>query len=194
VFPGEPQSLLVNGKQLNATANGCQYTCPYDVIDVEPSKTYLFRFVGAQGLTYLQYKLAGHNFTIVQVDGGSYTKPLEVDHIEFGTGQRYAALLTTKSVEELNGQTIFWANISSFFRHVVDEGYALLRYTLDNDTTLPPEAFQGVNSSNPNIPQVGFSTFGWIDSQLEPLTADPYPTTVDQRIPTLYTGLSQELF
>jgi FtsP/CotA-like multicopper oxidase with cupredoxin domain len=151
---------------------------------VEPSKTYLFRFVGAQGLTFLRYALEGHNFTIVQVDGGSYTKPLEVDHIELGTGQRYAALLTTKSVEELNGQTIFWANISSFFRPIVDEGYALLRYNLSNDTYLPPEAFQAADSSNPNIPQVAVSTFGWIDSQLEPLTADPYPTTVDQRTPS----------
>lgn len=175
----------MNGKQLNATANGGEYTCPYDVIDVEPSKTYLFRFVGAQGLTYLRYTLAGHSFTTVQVDGGSYTKPLEVDHIEFGTGQRYAALLTTKSVEELNGQTVFWANISSFFRPIVDEGYALLRYNLNNDTSLPSEAFAIADATKYNIPQVAFSTFGWIDSQLQPLTSDPYPTTVDQRISSL---------
>lgn len=128
--------------------------------------------------------MAGHNFTIVQVDGGSYTKPLEVDHIEFGTGQRYAALLTTKSIEELNGQKVFWANISSFFRTIVDEGYALLRYNLNNDTSLPAEAFQAADPTNPNIPRIAFSNFGWIDSQLEPLTGDPYPATVDQRIPS----------
>jgi L-ascorbate oxidase len=150
---------------------------------VLPNKTYLFRFVGAQGLTYLRYTLAGHNFTIVQLDGGSYVKPLEVDHIELGTGQRYAVLLKTKTQEELNdlNQTVFWANISSFFRPIVDKGYALLRYNLENTTSLPAEAFQFANFSNPNIPKPANSTFGWIDAQLEPLTEDPYPDNVTQR-------------
>jgi L-ascorbate oxidase len=155
------------------------------VIDVKPSTTYLFRFVGAQGLTYLRYTLAEHNFTIVQVDGGSYTKPLEVDHLELGTGQRYAALLTTKSIEELDAldRTVFWANVSSFFRSSVDMGYALLQYQLDNDTSscLPPEAFQEAKSSNQAIPKIANSTFGWIDSQLQPLQPDAYPDVVDQR-------------
>jgi hypothetical protein len=155
------------------------------VINVKPSTTYLFRFIGAQGLTYLRYALADHNFTIVQVDGASYTKPLEVDHLELGAGQRYAALLTTKSVEELDAldRTVFWANVSSFFRSTVDMGYALLQYRLENDTStcLPPEAFQKAVSSNQAIPKIANSTFGWIDSQLQPLQSDAYPDAVDQR-------------
>jgi hypothetical protein len=135
--------------------------------------------------------LADHNFTIVQVDGGSYVKPLEVDHLELGTGQRYAALLTTKSIEDINalGRTVFWANVSSFYRATVDTGYALLRYNLEDETSpgLPSEAFQAGEPSNSAIPKTPNSTFGWIDSQLEPLISDPYPEVVDQSItPRLY--------
>jgi len=153
-------------------------------MDVEASKTYLVRFVGAQALTYLRYKLADHNFTIVQVDGGSYVKPLEVDHIELAGGQRYAALLTTKSEEELErlGISVFLANISSYYRSGVVEGYALLRYQRDKKEA-PRELMFGLHGEQRSaIPQVPKSEFGWIDRKLEPLYQKGYPLHIDQRI------------
>src|SRR5579862_5964440 len=168
---GEPQTLLVNGNQFSKLTTSEKSVCRYDVIDVQPSKTYLFRFIGAQALTYLRYALAEHQFTLVQVDGASYLKPLNVDHLEIAGGQRYAALLRTKSAAEIAGlgRTVFWANISSFFREETLSGYALVRYNLYNNSALPREAFQSVNESSLCIPKIADSEVGWIDGQLEPL-------------------------
>jgi hypothetical protein len=153
-------------------------------MDVQPSKTYLVRFIGAQALTYLRYKLAAHNFLIVQIDGASYVKPIEVEHMEIAGGQRYAALLHTKSSEELqrDRNVLFWANISSFYREDVVEGYALVRYRLDNESALSNQGFHLPEKWRDNVPSIFKSESGWIDEKLEPLMADPFPATVDQRI------------
>jgi FtsP/CotA-like multicopper oxidase with cupredoxin domain len=46
------------------------------VIDVEPGKTYRFRFIGATGLSLLSMAFEDHgDLTIIQVDGSEYNAP-----------------------------------------------------------------------------------------------------------------------
>jgi FtsP/CotA-like multicopper oxidase with cupredoxin domain len=105
------QIRLVNGhnyatcnqtvlKQFNDT-NTCDNKCSYAAIDLEPDKTYLFRFIGATIDTFSGIAIEGHNLTIVQIDGGSWIEPYDTDYIEMHTGQRYACIVKAKSKEEL---------------------------------------------------------------------------------------------
>jgi len=123
-----------HGHRLRARDDASSGACTLGVIDVEPGKTYRFRFIGAMGLSYLTLGFEGHdNLTIVQVDGSEYNQPATTDHIQFGPGQRYDVLFKTKTQAELNAD----GNKSTYFvqwetRDSEDpgtvRGYGVLRY------------------------------------------------------------------
>ncbi|KAK3332304.1 laccase-like protein [Cercophora scortea] len=120
------------------TATGCSLP----VIDVDPGKTYRFRFIGATGLSLLTMGFEGHsNLTIVQVDGFEYNAPVDTDHIQLGAGQRFDLVFKTKTVQELEAD----GNKSSYFlqfetRERPDpyRGFAVLRYHDDSEVPASP--------------------------------------------------------
>ena len=79
----------------------CDTSCSYASIEIEPDKTYLFRFIGATIDTFAGIAIQDHNVTLVQVDGGSWIEPYETEYFEMHTGQRYAAIVKGKSKQEL---------------------------------------------------------------------------------------------
>ncbi|AES98533.2 putative laccase [Medicago truncatula] len=61
---------------------------------VEPGKTYLLRIINAALNEDLFFKIAGHKFTVVEVDA-AYTKPFKTDTIVITPGQTTNVLLKT---------------------------------------------------------------------------------------------------
>ncbi|KAK4155633.1 Laccase-like multicopper oxidase 1 [Chaetomidium leptoderma] len=114
--------------------------CTLPVIDVEPAKTYRFRFIGSTGLSFLSMGFEGHsNLTIVQVDGSEYNVPVTTDHLQLGGGQRFDVVFQTKTAEELrtNGnKTSYFLQFETRDRPELYRGYGVLRYNLDEP--VPP--------------------------------------------------------
>ena len=79
----------------------CDEACTYSNIQIEPDKTYLFRFIAATIDTFAGIAIQDHNITLVQVDGGSWIEPYDTDYLEMHSGQRYAAIIQGKSLQEL---------------------------------------------------------------------------------------------
>lgn len=90
-----PQCSLGNSSE---TVPGCIDNCADDplsqlmTIKVESGKVYLLRFIQAASLQMLNIAIAGHNLTMVEVDGTNI-EPVNVQNFNMGTGQRYALLL-----------------------------------------------------------------------------------------------------
>lgn len=117
--------------------------CTLPVIDVEPGKTYRFRFIGSTGLSYLGLGIEDHNdLIIIQTDGGEYNFPVTVDHLRMGAGQRFDVLFTTKTEEELrcNGhKTTYFIQFESLHRPSTYRGYAVIRYNHEVEIPVAPE-------------------------------------------------------
>jgi FtsP/CotA-like multicopper oxidase with cupredoxin domain len=79
----------------------CDTLCTYSNIEIEPEKTYLFRFIAATIDTFAGIAIQDHNLTIVQADGGSWLEPYNTNYLEVHSGQRYAAIVKGKSLQEL---------------------------------------------------------------------------------------------
>ena len=92
-WPGQPYRLLVNGM------TNFNMSLSYN-------KTYLIRFIGATTHSYLNVSFPNHNITIIEVEG-TYTNPLEVQHIWINSGERYTVLLRA------NNPGCYYVNISS---------------------------------------------------------------------------------
>ncbi|ORY92225.1 Cupredoxin [Syncephalastrum racemosum] len=96
-FAGIPEadSVLINGKTMynpaNPPASGCE---GYSVISVPPGKTIRLRIIGAQDFRTFGFAVAGHNLTIIEVDG-DLVRPFEVSFLEVAPGQRFSVLLHT---------------------------------------------------------------------------------------------------
>ncbi|KJZ74145.1 hypothetical protein HIM_06376 [Hirsutella minnesotensis 3608] len=142
--------------------------------DVEPDKTYRLRFIAAQAtsLTILAFEDHG-SMDIIQADG-DYTEPYAVGALQMGPGQRYDALLRTKTCEELHGlgKLDFHVQMENRAQPWIATGYAVLRYDgskcrgLDNGkmrrlplTSLPAE---------PPL-ELPLVQHGFLDYKLEPL-------------------------
>lgn len=80
----------------------CDDACTFLNIEIEPDKTYLFRFIAATIDTFAGIAIQEHNMTLVQVDGGSWIEPYETNYLEMHSGQRYAAIIRGKTVQELD--------------------------------------------------------------------------------------------
>lgn len=187
VFGGEVQALMLNGQgvAINHTAGEIpgDTSCQLPVLEVEPDKTYRFRFIGATSLAHSSMAFQGHEIlNIIAVDGGQYTQPAATYRMQIGSGQRFDVLFKTKSLADLQA-----ANTSDFFiqfetrdRPSVYRGYGLLRYKTDTTTTTttplpppPPAPAQPVF----NLPN---QTYDWLENTLRPLHPDPaFPTLAD---------------
>jgi L-ascorbate oxidase len=115
---GNADALLINGK---GGFNGTE--CAVETIDVEAGKTYRLRIVNGNGLVAVNFAVAGHNLTVVEVDG-TLVEPLLVSTLDISPGQRYSVLLAADQVPALYGiSTVIRA------RSAGPTGLAYLRYS-----------------------------------------------------------------
>ncbi|KAI1432080.1 L-ascorbate oxidase [Xylaria sp. CBS 124048] len=132
-WPGEPDCLLLNDRSGTSSFDDApDDSCKPYIVDVDPGKTYRLRFVGGTTISFTQVGIEGHtNLTVISADG-YYTKPVQVDHLQLGSGQRYDVLLKAKSQDELNaeGRTQYWIRYETRGRSPGLEGYALLQYNV----------------------------------------------------------------
>ncbi|KAF2236990.1 multicopper oxidase [Viridothelium virens] len=174
VWSGEATAILFNGHSGTTNYNGTNATSPFDpaVFNVQPSKTYLFRFIGGQALSLVTFGFEDHsNLTVVEADG-AYTKPATTDHIQIGSGQRFSVLLTTKSEQELqsSGKKDFWIQQENRNRPASLVAFSVLSY--DNSTSaLSPPAVNPLS-----LPQ---DVTTWLEYTLQPVTPDDFPTAAE---------------
>ena len=166
-WSGETYNVLVNGKG-QLPGNATSPTCQLANIDVDPGKTYRFRFIGATALSFVSLAIEDHaDLAIIEADG-AYTKPVNTSFLQIGAGQRFSVLLTTKSQQALN-KTQFYMQIETRERPTLTRSFAVLNYQSTTNTTLVPPAQAPLTLPN--------TTYGWLDYQLLALTPnESFPT------------------
>lgn len=105
-WSGETVNILVNGQgQLpgSVASSGCELA----TISVEPEKTYRFRLIGGTALSFVSLSFEDHDeLTMIEADG-DYIKPVNVSHIQIGSGQRFSILFKTKKRSDLSKNQFF---------------------------------------------------------------------------------------
>lgn len=137
-------------------------------LHIEHNKTYLLRIVNAAVNDELFFKIAGHTFTIVEVDA-SYTKPFTTDTIYIAPGQTTNALLNANQPPSK-----YLIAISSFMDApvAVDNltNYGVLRYR--GRTPNSPLLLTSMPPLNATVSQLNFTT------ALRSLNSNRFPTKV----------------
>lgn len=99
-FLPEADSVLINGHTLHSSRRATVANCGgYEVVPVQPNKTYRIRVIGATTFRTLGFAIANHNLTIIEVDG-ELMKPYTVTQLEVAPGQRFSVLLHTDQAPE----------------------------------------------------------------------------------------------
>ncbi|KAJ2784970.1 ferroxidase fet3 [Coemansia javaensis] len=70
-------------------------------IRFEPGKRYRFRVVSMATSEWFKFHIPGHKLEIIEVDGVD-CKPIVVDGLDMGPGQRYSAIVTALDTDEFN--------------------------------------------------------------------------------------------
>ncbi|KAM7186812.1 putative L-ascorbate oxidase [Naviculisporaceae sp. PSN 640] len=212
-WPGETGGILLNGKGVVAseetavaghgkfggrhhltaerTRRSDHSQCRLPVVDVDPGKTYRFRFIGGTALSLVAAAFEGHgNLTIVQVDGSEYIQPVSTGHLQVGAGQRYDVLFKTKTAEELQAdgnRSTYYMQIQTLDSPTPFTGYAVLRYNRHAHVPAAP-AYSVVD-----IP-TGDGIWHWMEYTFQPLHADksefPSPEEVTRRLVINVTEVS----
>lgn len=165
VWSGETNAVLINGKGVsNTVTNNDTSSCPLPIISVEPGKTYRFRFTGATALSFVSLAFEGHNLSVIEADG-AYSKPVNTSFMQVGPGQRYSALLKTKTCEELQSNKTFWIQTETRERPTIYQGYGVLAYSGGCDLPTPSNDTQMPSSPPLTLPN---TTLGFLDYQLQP--------------------------
>jgi FtsP/CotA-like multicopper oxidase with cupredoxin domain len=142
---------LINGKGIapecqegGANFNNSLYcldTCTEDPasllanVTVDEGKTYRLRLINAAQLVMVNFAIANHSMTIVQVEGTN-VEPIMVDSLDISPGQRYDVLINTDK-----DPGAYWIETTVRERAIVDViGRAVLLYsgTSDSPTGDPP--------------------------------------------------------
>jgi FtsP/CotA-like multicopper oxidase with cupredoxin domain len=178
VWIGNPNSVLINGKgiapecqQGGANFNSslfCLPTCLGDplallsTVNVTAGKTYRLRIINSGQLVYMNFAIAAHNLTIVQVEGTN-VQPVQVQSLDIGPGQRYDVLMTT---DQSPGSYMIETIVRE--RPILDvKGRAILYYE-GSDLVLPQDA--------PSHPLYNETAFGIAqDVSLKTLDVSKYP-------------------
>jgi L-ascorbate oxidase len=169
-WSGETVNVLVNGKG-QMPGKPTSEDCELASIDVEPEKTYRFRFIGGTALSFVTLAFEGHDqMTLIEADG-DYTKPVNVSYLQIGSGQRFSVLLRTPSRESLT-KSQFFMQIETRDRPTTTTSYAILKYNLASSKRMPaaPSLLSPPASPLLTLPP---TTLGWLDGQLLSLNVNP---------------------
>ncbi|KZZ98272.1 L-ascorbate oxidase [Moelleriella libera RCEF 2490] len=182
-WTGEPNGWLINGKSISNDDNARDAsTKALSIIQVEPQKKYRLRIIGATSLSLALLGFEDHgNLEIIEADA-QYTEAHAVDLIQIASGQRYSAVLQTKSCTELQktGRLDYYLQVESRDRPHIVTNYAVLRYA---DTC----QFKGNSSSrvstakNPEKTPMRLppTINGYLDYTLRPLHPINVPTAAE---------------
>ncbi|KAL7947719.1 multicopper oxidase [Trichoderma barbatum] len=130
VWSGETGGFLINGNTISNYPVVDPASARLSVIEVDPGKTYRFRYVGATALSYAAFAFENHtNLEIIEADGG-YTRPYTTPLLQIGSGQRFSSLFSTKTCAELATfrKLDFYLQMESRDRPTNVASYAVLRY------------------------------------------------------------------
>ncbi|KAI1319964.1 L-ascorbate oxidase [Xylariaceae sp. FL0255] len=209
IWCGEPDSLLLNDRSGTASFNDASDdSCKPYIFTVEPSMTYRIRVIGGQSISFVQIGIQDHtNLTIIGADG-YYTKPAQTDHIQLGGGQRFDALITTMSQDELtaSGQYQYWIQYASRGRSPDLSGYALLQYNNSSSTSSSKRQLEAQNgaqqrsnlpggfppNSPVNLPPDGQLT-NWLEYTLEDLNPHGQFPTLAEVTRTIYITVEEKV-
>ncbi|KAJ4265244.1 hypothetical protein NW764_015655 [Fusarium oxysporum] len=176
-WPGEARGFLINGKGIASSGVPQRASKTLEVIEVEPAKAYRLRFIGATSLSMAMIGVENHTqFDIIAADG-HYTQPYTVDLIQIGTGQRYDAVLRTKSCQELRelGKLDYYIQVENRDRIEMVSSYGILRYK--NTCNLPSQKRLPEHSNPSKSPMILPPTIsGYLDYKLRPLRHTNPPT------------------
>ncbi|XP_057512907.1 L-ascorbate oxidase-like [Actinidia eriantha] len=146
-WPGEPKSLLINGRgqyncsiaahySTSSSTSQCKLTgaeqCAPQVLRVLPNKTYRIRVASATALSALNLAIGNHKMVMVEADG-NYIQPFEVDDMDIYSGESYSVLLTTNQAP-----SNYWVSVSVRGREPrTPQGLAILNYLPTTASKLP---------------------------------------------------------
>jgi FtsP/CotA-like multicopper oxidase with cupredoxin domain len=132
-------------------------------VSVTAGKTYRLRLINSGQLVYVNFAIAGHNLTIVQVEGTNVV-PVTSSSIDIGPGQRYDVLV---KADQPPGSYMMEVTVRE--RPIFDvKGMAIFQYT-GAAVQLPTES--------PKHPLDTETSFGIAqDLSLKALDASKYPT------------------
>ena len=178
-WSGETNGFLINGQTISNYGVTDPSSTQLSVISVKPNSIYRMRFIAATSLSYAALGIQGHPALQVIEADGSYTKPHNVSFLQIATGQRFSALLKTKTCHELEqSKTLdYYIQIESRERPTNTTNYAILRYS--NDCKISPSAFKNVSTTTyPNTKpvQLAPTVNGFLDYALRPLSPNQFPS------------------
>ncbi|TAQ83117.1 hypothetical protein B7494_g8559 [Chlorociboria aeruginascens] len=178
-WSGETANVLVNGQgQLPDHAHSSR--CDLASIMVEPEKTYRFRFIGGTALSFVTLAFEDHMvMTVIEADG-DYTKPVDITHLQIGSGQRFSVLFKTKKRGELS-KLQFFMQIETRDRPSLTRSYAILSYKLPSSKRVPLSIAPRLTLPTEKAPLILPPTeLGWLDYKLLSLYPNPdFPSTSD---------------
>ena len=167
VWTGETNAVLLNGIGVAIGETAGQGNCQLPVIDVEPGKTYRMRFVGATAISMVSFGIEGHSkLDVIEADG-HYTKPYTTDHMMLSSGQRFDALLKTKTIEELGNQTDYIIQFETKDRPAIYTGFGILRYPSNGPKITSAPTVAPLTLTN--------ATYDFLEYALEPLVPNNFP-------------------
>ncbi|XP_076912837.1 laccase-4-like [Bidens hawaiensis] len=143
-------------------------------LHVEPGKTYLLRIINAALNEELFFKIAKHQFTVVEVDA-CYVKPFKTDTIYIAPGQTTNALFTA---DQTPGKCPYLMAISPFMDTIV---------AIDNQTATATVRYKTAETVTPTtlttLPAANATpaTNSFIES-LRSLNSAKYPALVPLKI------------
>ncbi|KAK5998734.1 Laccase-like multicopper oxidase 1 [Cladobotryum mycophilum] len=177
-WSGETNGFLLNGNTISNYGIVDKSSAKLTVIDVDPGKTYRFRFIAATALSYASFAFEEHtDLEVIEADGG-YTKPLATELLQMGSGQRFSTLFKTKSCDDLKklGRLDYYMQIETRDRPTVVTNYAVVRYS--NTCKLEGSDLHVPTTSYPKTAPIKLppTINGFLDYKLEPFYPNNFPS------------------
>ena len=179
-WSGETNGFILNGKTISNFGVIDQSSAQLAIIEIDPNGVYRLRFIGGHSLSYATLGIEDHtDLQVIEADGG-YTKPYPTTFLQIGAGQRFSALLKSKTCDELkqSGKLDYYIQIESRERPTNTTNYAILRY--NNSCMIPLNPSK--SASNTTYPKQKPITLpptvnGFLDYALKPLYPNDFPDT-----------------
>ncbi|KIW19005.1 L-ascorbate oxidase [Exophiala spinifera] len=178
IWTGDPLALQINGQSGNAPSaknpNPSGTSCQPYAFNVAPDTTYRVRVISGTAISFVTFGIEGYdNLTIIETDN-AYVYPVETDHIQIDSGQRFSFIFRTKTTAELGGQTSSWIQYETRGGSGTITAWAKLVYASDSTTaktTVTRQDHSGDHSPDSD-PQT-FPSTGDSGSGLEPYSPVP---------------------
>jgi len=175
-WSGETSNILVNG-QGQLPGNTYSPGCDLASIIVEPEKTYRFRFIGGTALSFVTLAFEDHEEMILIEADGNYTKPVTVNYLQIGSGQRFSVLFRTKRRNELK-KSQFFMQMETRDRPTLTRSFAILEYKLTSSKRVPLPVEPRLTLPGQPPLTLPPTTLGWLDYKLLSLFPNPdFPLT-----------------